>query len=114
MNQERHCIIHYPQLKLKNKNKLTSLTQTSFQTLKDAKNARIELGLDHLHQIQCDGVPDEFTEGLGYHYECYNNFTRANSLLRKKKPKEVEKPASTSSRPQRWSISRTLFLLQGS
>ena len=73
MNQERHCIIHYLQFKLKNQNKLIDVTKDTFQTIKDTKNARIKLGLNNMYHSQSDGIPNKFTERLGYHYECYNN-----------------------------------------
>ena len=82
---EARCIIHYPQLKLKNHNKLITVTK-SFNTIIEAKKAHQKLGPVYFHPNQCAALPDTFAEGLSYHYECYNNFMKAISQFRKKYP----------------------------
>ena len=86
--EKKKCFIHYPQLALKNENKLIDVSENSFETIHRAKSARIELGDKHFHKIQCESVPNEYREGLCYHYECYNNFTKANNRLQKKMRKK--------------------------
>ena len=83
----KNCIIHYHNIEIPDQNKVTSVDQGRFEKLLKAKNDRIELGglfLDD-HQSQCDQIPDLFVEELSYHRECYQQFTRASSELKKKK-----------------------------
>ena len=76
----KDCIVHYQNLKIKDKSKLTAVDENRYRKLLKSKNDRIELGGVHLdeHQNQCDRIPDEFVEGLWYHGECYKQFTGAS------------------------------------
>ena len=49
--EKKKCFIHYPQLSLKNENKLIDVSENSFETIHRAKSARIELGDKHFHKI---------------------------------------------------------------
>ena len=102
----KNCIIHYHNIKISDQNKVTSVDQGRYEKLLKAKNDRIELGglfLDD-HQSQCDKIPDLFVEGLSYHRECYQQFTRASSELKKKKEQSsvtVDTENASSSRSKR-------------
>ena len=75
------CIIHYPQVTVKNARKFIPVDQARYVKLVQARDARRTLGGSYMHSCQCDAIPDQFTEGLQYHKECYKYFTRAISDL---------------------------------
>ena len=88
------CIIHYPQLVRIRSKKFVDVDQFRHATLVKALDARRTLGRNYIHSPQCDAVPDQFTEGLQYHTECYKNFTRVISDLKKKD--EASKSAASA------------------
>ena len=92
VNMSNNCIIHHPQIKISDINKLTFVTESRYGELVETKYARQNLGGIQLHSNQCAGIPDSYVEGMAYHIECYKNFTRARAELKKS-----ESSASTQS-----------------
>ena len=95
------CLVHYSEINF-SKN-LTPITKERYGKLSEAKKARVELGGIHLHHEQSTKIPSLFIPGLHYHRECYCNYTRVMSDIRKRKPlSEIQTPnAEKSIRPQR-------------
>ena len=107
-----NCIIHYTNIRITNKSKQTSIDKDRHEKLIKARNDRIQLGGLYLidHKVQCDAIPNEFVDGLSYHRECYNQFTRASSEMRKMENIALKTSAdscsnstleATTSRPRR-------------
>ena len=78
------CIIHYKHLKVSEK--LIAVTESTYKTLKDSKDIRLELGGENLHYDQCCGVPDQFNENvpLFHHREYRSKFTYVQTLKKSK------------------------------
>ena len=87
------CFIHYQQYN--NVLKLVDLNETTFQTLLENKKIRITLGGENFHSEQCLNIPDIYKIGLKYHRECYQKFTYAKTLFKRKTHNEDE-PCSSS------------------
>ena len=86
---------------------LISLTKESHQKLSEAKQSHIKLAGANLHKIQSDAIPATFLEDDNnkYHRQCYQKYTMAISMLRKKTTALTE-----SSRPSRTGeLGNTLF-----
>lgn len=92
------CLVHYDSIKYDKKKTPVPVVEEIFNVLKQAKNAREQLGGDNAHAIQCNRIPEIFTPGLVYHSKCYKKFTFANALLaRKKLSTGTSAPKSSSS-----------------
>ena len=87
------CFIHYRQFN--NISKLVDVNENTYQTLIENKNIRKRLSGENSHIEQCNNIPDEYVDGLQYHRECYQKFTYAKTLLKRK---NVEKGESSSSK----------------
>ena len=97
------CTIHYDFLSTSDK--LTSLSEVSFQTLTECKKIRESLGGENHHEEQCKGIPTVLNEEpLFYHRECHQKFTYARTLLKRKLENENEVTKSNK-RPSRASSS---------
>ena len=83
----KNCIVHYPSIKIPDPTKLVTVDQGRYDKLVIAKNARVKLGGAYFqaHESQCKKVPNQFVEScsLYNHKECYKQFTRATSDLKK-------------------------------
>ena len=67
------CIIH--SAKSKNEN-LVSYSVDCFEKLLDIKRRRLESTAEALRMADvCVQIPSTFSEGLGYHRDCYQKFT---------------------------------------
>ena len=79
----RTCFIHYGSIKVSNH--LTKVSEASFPTLLECKNIRQSLGEENSHHEQCNGIPAALEEReLHYHRECYQKFTYAKTLIKRK------------------------------
>ena len=76
------CIIHYPHYN--NILKLVDLNEKTFQTLLENKKIRKILGSENAHDEKCLNIPNEYQNGLKYHRECYQKFTYAKTLFKRK------------------------------
>ena len=95
---EVSCLVHYGSIKTANT--LTKVSEASFQTLVECKSFRVRLGGENSHDEQCSRIPESFEEKeLYYHRECYQKFTYAKTLLKRKVNQDGG--ASTSKRSQR-------------
>ena len=95
---EVSCLVHYGSIKTANT--LTKVSEASFQTLVECKSIRVRLGGENSHDEQCSRIPESFEEKeLYYHRECYQKFTYAKTLLKRKVNQDGG--ASTSKRSQR-------------
>ena len=84
------CCIHYKNIKYTDH--LIRTSQTTLDTLIENKNIRVYLGGENHRPEQCRGIPDskEQHSELFYHRECYQKFTNANALLKRKNVKDEE------------------------
>lgn len=88
-DKKESCIIHYESISTSER--LTKLNQSTFDTLIECKIIRESLGGANGHEIQCIKVPENFDEKqYFYHRECYQKFTYAKALLKRKLRKEDE------------------------
>ena len=77
------CVIHYDHIKTSEK--LTNGTLESLNNLKECKKIRETLSFENHHLEQCNGVPENYSSTtLYYHRECYQKFTYARNLKRKR------------------------------
>ena len=83
------CIIHYNQFE--RGEKLVDVTEQTFATLVECKSIRESLGGDNHHIQQCKFIPDTFNQELKYHRQCYQKFTYAKTLAKRKICKEPRK-----------------------
>ena len=89
------CIIHYDFLSTSDK-LLTSLREVSLQTLTECKKIRESLGGENHHEEQCN-IPTVLNEEpLFHHRECYQKFTYARALLKRKLENENEVTKATN------------------
>ena len=93
------CCIHYKNIKYTDH--LIRTSQTTLDTLIENKNIRVNLGGENHHPEQCCGIPDskEQHSELFYHRKCYQKFTYAKALLKRKNVKDEE--SGMSSKRQR-------------
>ena len=79
------CVIHYPTLQTDH-TELTPLNDTSYSTFLLARDIRKELGGEHYHADQCTSIPTpQYDDSIhGIHRRCYQKFTKAKSLLKRK------------------------------
>ena len=84
------CFIHYKSIKFSDK--LTLISETSFDSLSECKAIRQKLGGDNGHDEQCNNIPENWVEGkkMYYHRECYQKFVYARTLLKRKTSEETE------------------------
>ena len=84
---------------------MTRLSEVSFKTLTECKKIRESLGGENHHEDQCKGIPAVLNEeSFYYHRECYQKFTYARALLKRKLENENETMKSNK-RPSRASSS---------
>jgi hypothetical protein len=78
------CVIHYKHLG-DNNEEITTLSEATFKKLQDSAEARRTLGGEYIHKEQIDNLPDSLdSETHGFHPECYQKFTNAVSVLKRK------------------------------
>ena len=84
------CCIHYKNIKYTDH--LIRTSQTTLDMLIENKNIRVNLIGENHHPEQCCGIPDfkEQHSELFYHRECYQKFTYAKALLKRKNVKDQE------------------------
>ncbi len=105
-----HCVIHYPHLKIGNE-EITALKESTYLTLINGRAARQALGGSYLHQDQCDSIPEILdTAKHGYHRQCYQKFTNAISVEKRKKSCEATLQTETKRPRQSGEFSGGLFL----
>ena len=64
---------------------MTRLSEVSFKTSTECKKIRESLGGENHHEDQCKGIPAVLNEeSFYYHRECYQKFTYARALLKRK------------------------------
>ena len=62
------------------------MSQASLKTLTESKEIRESLGQENHHEEQCNGIPEALSErSLFYCRECYQKFTFAKTLLKRKR-----------------------------
>ena len=83
-NNHSKCLIHYDTIQYSDN--LIAIDEVRYAEIVSAKECRMKLGANHLHHEQVTRVPPGYKTGLFYHRECYQNFTKARSLLRKREP----------------------------
>ena len=76
------CIIHYENIN--HQNKTVKLSEQTLKTLQENKKIRNNLGRENAHIQQYNNIPDIFIDELAHHRECYQKFTYAKILLRRK------------------------------
>lgn len=89
------CSIHYELIKTSDN--LITASQNTLQTLIECKRIRASLRGEN-HQVeQGSKIPDTIEESSDfyYHRECYQKFTYAKALMKRKKGKDEEQEAST-------------------
>lgn len=111
--QREACVVHYPHLAIEKQN-LTALTKETHTRLIQSRDARLRLGGAYYHKEQTENIPERFTEGEHYiHRQCYQNFTKAISILAQRETRGKKKIATRSSPLKRKKRSRepagTLF-----
>ena len=81
---ELTCIIHYKHLNTA-KDTITAVSEDTIKRLLESRDARYDLGSDYIHREQIDRIPEHF-DGTkhGYHRQCYQKFTNAISVLKRK------------------------------
>ena len=95
---QRSCIIHYDFITT---DQLIKVSQASLKTLTDSKEIRESLGQENHHEEQCNGIPEALGErSLFYHRECYQKFTFAKTILKKKRD-QADYPSKCSKRLSR-------------
>eukprot|EP00112_Aurelia_sp_Birch-Aquarium-sp1_P017646 Seg411.7 transcript_id=Seg411.7/GoldUCD/mRNA.D3Y31 product="hypothetical protein" protein_id=Seg411.7/GoldUCD/D3Y31 len=89
------CSIHYESTKTSDN--LITASQNTLQTLIECKSIRASLRGENHHVEQCNKIPDTIEESSDfyYHRECYQKFTYAKALMKRKKGKDEEQEAST-------------------
>ena len=81
------CIIHYDSIRASNN--LIKANDNTFETLLDRKKIRERLGGENYHAEQCRNLPEIFEENhYFYHRECYQKFTYAKALMKRKMSKD--------------------------
>lgn len=79
------CIIHYKHLDTTNEI-ITGVNEDTYKKLKESKGARLSLGGEYIHKEQIENLPSSFNaETQGFHRQCYQKFTNAVSVLKRKK-----------------------------
>ena len=74
------CIIHYDFTTTSDQ-----LIKVSQASLTESKEIRESLGQENHHEEQCNGIPEALGErSLFYHRECYQKFTFAKTILKRK------------------------------
>ena len=79
------CCIHYDTIKTSEN--LVKASTTALQTLEECKSIREGLGGDNHHPQQCSNIPhceDLEVVDVYYHRKCYQKFTYAKALLKRK------------------------------
>ena len=62
------------------------MSQASLETLTESKEIRESLGQENYHEEQCNDILEALGErSLFYHRECYQNFTFAKTILKRKR-----------------------------
>ena len=87
------CIIHYENIN--HQNKTVKLSKQTLKTLEENKKVRNKLGRDNAHIQQCNNITDIFINELVYHRECYQKFTYAKTLLKRKSQENLATPRSS-------------------
>eukprot|EP00794_Sanderia_malayensis_P013131 gene13131-14482_t len=78
------CVVHYKHLSVCSE-PLTPLNEETFKKLLESKDARCMLGASYLHKEQIESLPQFCVSGrLGFHRQCYQKFTNAISVLKRK------------------------------
>ena len=78
------CIIHYDFITTSNQ--LIKVREASLKTLTESKEIHGSLGQENHHEEQCNGIPEALGErSLLYHRECYQKFTFAKTILKRKR-----------------------------
>ena len=78
------CIIHYDFITTSDQ--LIKVNQASLKTLTESKEIRESLGQENPHEEQRNGIPEALGEKtLFYHRECYQKFTFAKTILKRKR-----------------------------
>ena len=70
------------------------LSKQTLKTLQKNKKTRNKLAGENAHIQQCNNIPDIFIVELVYHRECYQKFTYAKTLLKRKCQKILAIPRS--------------------
>lgn len=79
------CVIHYKHLGATNEI-ITAVNEDTFKKLQENKEARRTLGGEYIHKEQIDNLPSSLdSETHGFHRQCYQKFTNAVSVLKRKK-----------------------------
>ena len=81
---DQTCCIHYKNMKYTGH--LIRTSQTTLDTLIENKNICVSLGGENHHPEQCCGIPDSKKQHseLFYQWGCYQKFTYAKALLKRK------------------------------
>ena len=89
MAAERTCIVHYESIS-KSEN-LVKGSVESYETLIECSNIRENLAGENYHQEQCRNLAQHSEhDELFYHRECYQRFTYAKALIKRKSTKGDE------------------------
>ena len=103
------CVVHYKCLKVETTN-VTPLTETTYSRLLEAKRACIALGGAYLHQEQCNLIPQDLDVTKdGFHRQCYQKFTNAVSVAKRKGSLTGEHPVKSKRSRRSGGFSGTLF-----
>ena len=81
---QHNCVIHYNDIQFTDN--LISVNETRYKELVAIRECRVQLGDKFIHTEQSSRIPNSFHNGLHYHRECYANFSRARSELKKRSP----------------------------
>lgn len=78
------CVVHYEHLGVCNE-PLKLLNEETFKKLVESKDARCTLGASYFHKEQIESLPQCFdSDKHGFHRQCYQKFTNAVSVLKRK------------------------------
>ena len=88
------CIVHYNDY-TDEEEPLIYAKRESYDKLVNAKSKRVELGGEHAHTEQGRKIPVSYGDNLFYHRKCYQKYTMAVSIKRKRDEQD-----STSSQSQ--------------
>lgn len=94
-DKSEKCLIHYDTIFTTDK--LTALSENALKTLIECKTIRESLGGENGHETQCRNIPEK-ANGKDYffHRECYQKFTYAKALLKRKLNKDDEMGGSSN------------------
>ncbi len=100
MEVKRKCIVHYSSINTSDY--VVKGSEESYKTLIECQKIREKLGGENQHKEQCKSLGHDFEHSeIFYHRECFQKFTYAKTLLKRKATKDEESGTSKSGKVQK-------------